>query len=487
MGVVLEMGKATTLIVFPASLHGGRWAAGPRVKPELVSMFTVLRRNGASVSVLDLENAIGNPGAADREAFLHNAEQRLAGVAAELIVVSCSSSLQYTASVAVADIVRRLHPRATIAVVGFHVSARPGDFAYEGSPFDIVVLGDPELALVEAAESVGGGGQPATRQTCEGAMLDHSVKNAPEYTFYRYTVPNLPTLPVYLSRGCPYPRAACQLRPGAPGWHAFTPDVVVSIVAELTALAPRRIDVLDPAFGLETGWRTAVLQRFKGDDDRRTVPLAITVRPETLSREDVDGMYDARMHVRFDVDTLSVGLLERTQAVYRPVAHVEKALDLLRYANAKGISGELSLVFNQPGETVETAAETLERLEEFGASLPNASLKVRASSWAFYPYADHEADIMVPQQRYGTRILHPEWWREGMRSERAATAVVASRELEDREPGDETYWRPRFDRVAGEIAAKLTAEARRGLRSHEWEGSSATGVPHGYWVEPRWH
>ena len=103
--------------------------------------------------------------------------------------------------------------------------------------------------------------------------------------------------------------------------------------------------------------------------------------------------------------------------------------------------------------------------------MPNASLKTVASAWAYYPYGDAEADIAVPYERYGTRIIHPEWWREGIPSEKAATAVVASREMEDREPGDDGYWRPRFDAIAERAGKKLTPEARRGLRSHEWEGS----------------
>lgn len=479
------MGAASTLIVFPASLNGGRWAAGPRVKPELVSMCSVLRRHEVDVEVLDLENAVGNPAPLDREAFLNNAEDALRRVKADLVAISCSSTLQYKASTAVAAIVRRLLPEAAIAVTGFHVSARPEDFVYEGSPFDFILLGDPELALVETAEAVAESGRPAAPQMREGIMLEHGPENAPDYASYRYTAPNLPTLPVFLSRGCPYPRAACQLRPGAPGWHAFAPDTVVSLIAGMTALAPRRIDVLDPAFGLEAGWRRAVLERFRGDEGRRAVLLAVTVRPETVAREDLDAMYEARMHVRFDVDTLSADLLERTAAVPSPSRHVDNTLDLLRYANAKGIAGEISLVFNQPGETVETAAETLDRLEEFYESVPNASLKTVASAWAYYPYGDAEADIAVPYERYGTRIIHPEWWREGIPSEKAATAVVASREMENREPGDDGYWRPRFDAIAERAGKKLTPEARRGLRSHEWEGSLASGVPHGFWVAPR--
>jgi hypothetical protein len=481
------MSIASTLIVFPASLNGGRWAAGPRVKPELVSMFTVLRRAGAEVGVLDLENAVGNPSAVDRDAFLHNVEGRLAGAVADLVVISCSSSLQYTATVAVGDLIRRLHPRAALAVTGFHVSVRPDDFAYRGSPFDFVILGDPELAVVDAAQTVGDGKRPAQQEQCEGIMLDHSRQHAPEYTFYPYTVPGLPSLPVYLSRGCPYPRAACQLRPGAPGWHAFEPDTVDAIVAELTALKPRRIDVLDPAFGMETQWRREVLRRFSTQEDRRHIPVTITVRPETLVRDDIDLIYQARAHARFDVETLSVALLRRQGQVADPVRHVNHTMDLLGYANAKGVSGEIALVFNQPGETPESAAETLDKLREFVGSVPNSSLRARASSWAYYPYGDVESDIEVPRRRFGTRILHSEWWREGISFERAAKAVVASEELAHLEAGDESYWRPQFDRIAKELVDKLTEVARKGLRSHEWEGSSATGVPHGYWVEPRWH
>jgi len=41
------------------------------------------------------------------------------------------------------------------------------------------------------------------------------------------------------------------------------------------------------------------------------------------------------------------------------------------------------------------------------------------------------------------------------------------------------------NQVAERAGKKLTPEARRGLRSHEWEGSLASGVPHGLWVAPR--
>ena len=56
------MPESRVLLVYPGSLFGGRWADGPRVKPELVSLFSELRRAGREVDVLDLEAELGNPG-----------------------------------------------------------------------------------------------------------------------------------------------------------------------------------------------------------------------------------------------------------------------------------------------------------------------------------------------------------------------------------------------------------------------------------------
>lgn len=55
------MGDARVLLVFPGSLCRGAWADGPRVKPELVQLFTELRRAGCETDVLDLEAELGDP------------------------------------------------------------------------------------------------------------------------------------------------------------------------------------------------------------------------------------------------------------------------------------------------------------------------------------------------------------------------------------------------------------------------------------------
>lgn len=476
---------ARTLIVFPASLYGGSWATGPRVKPELVSMHTVLSRRGVQTGVLDLENEVGNPGAVDREAFFANAERLLLDIEADLVLISCSSSLQYNASLAVAEIVRRLHPAVTIAVSGFHPSVRQDDFTYGSSPFDYVIVGEPELPVCELA--LGARARPAETVVLDGVPYDLNADAVPDYSLYPYIKAKLPTLPVYFSRGCPYPGAACMRVPGQPtGWRAFPVDVTLRLIADLCAFEPGRISVMDPSFGLYDAWRREVLTALAADRNRQ-VPVSISARPEAFARKDLDLVYDARMRLRLDVETLSPKLLQLTGASPHPLDYVEKALDLMTYANAKGIPGVITLVFNRPGETRETAQETLERLESYVAAQPNASLRLAATNWAYMPYADESTDIDFPAQRYGTRYMHAEWWREGIPFEKAARAVIASKDLSDLEPGDDSYWRPRFDALADEIGGKLTQEAQRGVRSHEAVSSGAADVPHGFWIEPRWH
>jgi hypothetical protein len=482
------MQETRVLLVFPGSLYGGRWADGPRVKPELVQLFTELRRAGFAADVLDFEAELGNPqDDVARESYLQIGGALLAEREADLVVVSCWSALQYTAAVALAHRAHELWPDAVIAACGHHVSVRPDDFNDPGAPFDWLIAGEAETAVITLAGQVAAGErETGACHSLEGTPLALDAAHLPDYAAYPYAEEGLEELGVFLSRGCPYNSPSCMLRPGGGGWHAYPPLVALQAVDEVAELRPERLLVLDPAFGYEPGWRRAVLDLLAGQD-RRDLGLSVNARPEQLQRLDADKLYKARSGVVLEVGTLSHTLLGRTGQAPYPRKAVDHALELLEYLGAKGVATHARFEFNQPGETEETAAETLDALERFAAAVPNTSVTIDAQPWAFQPISEPEADVDAPASRFGTRIEYPEWWREHADSRALATAVVASAELADRPAGDESYWRPRFEELQAELDAKLTAKARRGLRSHETVGSAAYGVPHGWWSEPKWH
>ena len=476
------------LLVFPGSLFGGRWADGPRVKPELVQLFTELCRAGYETDVLDLEAELGNP--ADdvaRESFLQIADGLLAEREADIVVVSCWSALQYSAALAVAERTRRQMPDAVIAACGHHVSVRPDDFNDPGAPFDWLIAGEAESAVVTLAGRVADGErETGACHSLEGTPLSLDSGHLPDYATYPYAAEGLPELGLFLSRGCPYNAPACLLRPGGAGWHAYPPDVAIAVVDAVAALRPERILVLDPAFGYDAGWRRAVLDLLAAGD-RRDLALSVSGRPDALRRPDADRLYRARVGLVLEVGTLSPSLLGRTGQAPAPRKAVAHALELLEYLSAKGVFTRARFEFNQPGETEQSAAETLDALEHFVAAVPTTSVTIDAQPWAFLPISEERADLEAPASRFGTRIERPEWWKERSDAHRAATAVVASHELAGRRPGDESYWRPRFEELREALAIKLTADARRALRGHETVGSAAYGVSHGWWTEPRWH
>jgi hypothetical protein len=482
------MQETRVLLVFPGSLYGGRWAEGPRVKPELVQLFTELRRAGFAADVLDLEAELGNPqDDVARESYLQIGAALLAEREADLVVISCWSALQYTAAVAFAQRVRELWPDAVTAVCGHHVSVRPDDFNDPGAPFDWLIAGEAETAVVTLATQVAAGErETGACRSLEGTPLALDAAHLPDYAAYPYAEKGLEELGVFLSRGCPYNSPSCMLRPGGGGWHAYPPAAAVQAVAQVAELRPQRLLVLDPAFGYEPGWRRAVLDLLFRQD-RRDLALSVTARPEQLQRLDADKLYKARAAVVLEVGTLSHALLGRTGQAPDPRKAVDHTLELLEYLGAKGVATHARFEFNQPGETEETAAETLDALERFAAAVPNTSVTIDAQPWAYQPISEPEADVDAPASRFGTRIEHPEWWKEHADSRTLATAVVASAELSSRAPGDESYWRPRFEELQQALDVKLTSKARRGLRSHETVGSAAYGVPHGWWSEPKWH
>jgi hypothetical protein len=482
------MPKTRVLLVFPGSLYGGRWADGPRVKPELVQLHTELRRAGFRTAVLDLEAELGNPqDEVGRESFLQIGSALLSEHEADLVVVSCWSALQYTAALATARRVRERLPDAVIAVCGHQVSVRPDDFNDPGAPFDWLVAGEAETAVVTLALQIEAGErETGSCRSLEGTPLPLDADHLPDYAAYPYIDTGLPELGAFLSRGCPYNAPACMLRPGGGGWHAYPPKAAVEAVDLLAALEPDRLLVLDPAFGYEAVWRRSVLDLL-ARKDRRDLALSVTARPEQLQRLDVDKLYRARAGLVLELGTLSPSLLGRTGQAPNPRKAVDHALDLLEYLGAKGVATHARFEFNQPGETEETAQETLDALEGFVSAVPNTSVTIDAQTWAYQPIGEPGADVDAPASRFGTRVEHPEWWKEHADSRTLATAVVASSELSGLPAGDQSYWRPRFEDLQAALDDKLTAKARRGLRSHETVGSAAYGVPHGWWAEPKWH
>ena len=121
--------------------------------PQLVLLGTYAQhQTGAKVQIRDLEM--------ERAFGPVNLARLLAGPDGEgydIVALSAYSSFDHLKCTAIAEMIRELHPNAVIMVGGYHPSARPLDYVFDGSPFDVAVVGEGEKPLVRVIESVAGG------------------------------------------------------------------------------------------------------------------------------------------------------------------------------------------------------------------------------------------------------------------------------------------------------------------------------------------
>ena len=143
------------LLVNPVPLFGGNRVAGAsRLQPGLVSIYSFLAGHGVPIDVLDLHLELGVPTSPpDVPAMAAESARRVLAHDHDLLAISCNSSFHYLGAVDLAEKARMADTKLTIVVGGCHATAVPDDFVAPGSPFDVVIKGEGELALLELARS----------------------------------------------------------------------------------------------------------------------------------------------------------------------------------------------------------------------------------------------------------------------------------------------------------------------------------------------
>ena len=327
--------------------------------------------------------------------------------------------------------------------------------------------------LTLAAQVAAGERETGGCHSLEGTPLPLDSGHLPDYAAYPYTAEGLPELGLFLSRGCPYNAPACLLRPGRRGLARLSAGRRRGGHRRRRRPAPANGGGTRPGVRRRRGLAAHRVRPARGRRPAR--PHAQRRRPRRRSaasrrRQALSGAAGLVL----EVGSLSPALLSRTGQAPYPRKAVAHALELLEYLSAKGVVTRARFEFNQPGETEESAAETLDALERFVLAVPNTSVTVDAQPWAYLPIGEEGADLDAPAERYGTRILHPEWSRRGGAYEAAAKAVVASAELAELAPGDDAYWRPALPGAAGR--ARVQAHRRRAPRHAEPRDGGVSAV-----------
>lgn len=390
-------------------------AAGNFGVPQLVLLGSVLRaRTSARVEIRDLslERRLGTSLAA----ILDGDDGR----GYDVIAISVYSSFDHLPCDTIARMARERWPHAVIVAGGYHPSARPLPYIEDGSPFDVVVVGEGERPLCRIVESVAGGA-PLRQVVLGPDAIDHLDELPPSdwslLQRYRGVARRYASqAQVYLSRGCPFDCAFCMER--AKREVSWRPLSVERALAEIEGLH-RFLDLRswtlyfgDALFGMKKRWRREFLEGLR----RLDVPVEkywLLIRVDLVEDEDLRLFGAANCGLGFGLESGDPGLLATIRKSGRLDDYLERMEHIAERAREHQVPWGANVICGHPGETPST-------LEGSAAYLRRLFLQPRGTTgflsvdpFRLYPGSPIDADRGYYEQRFGTRFHYPHWWDDG--------------------------------------------------------------------------
>jgi protein-L-isoaspartate O-methyltransferase len=336
-----------------------------------------------------------------------------------------------------ARFLRRLYPTVPLVTGGYHASALPEDFLFDGSPFSAVIPGEGERGLLLAVQQVLGGLAPAG--TIGDRQLIEEMDHLPPYRWellQRYW-PRAQDIgrkfQIYLARGCPYRCTFCMERTkGSYKWRAFSAERAVDELTRLsrfTDLGQWVINIADPLFGFQRQWRRDVLESILR---RKLLPRQYwtLTRADDLDRDDVRLLAQARFSIGIGAESGSPEMLSRMKKGNQPERYLEALMRLAELSREFGLTWAANIIVGHPGETLQTMRETRAYFGElFGAARETCGwlsidpFRLYPGSYVYESMDDYEREL-------GTQFHHPRWWQSWYDAPFQAEHVDPSHELD---------------------------------------------------------
>ena len=387
--------KETLLLLYPGEFYAEGWGRFIHLKPHMVYIYTYLKQF-FDVIVVDLENEFLRPKtSAELSAFKAKALERILGLEADMVAISCWSSLNYLASVYFAEKIKQHRPETPIVVGGYHPTFMPQDFTYPGSPFDHVVRGEIQNIFKAV--------HPEQFKEIDTYRIVPDFRTYPYYNDQK-------TLGIFLGAGCPFNCRYCMEYKRQ--WSSLPVDDAIAMIRRLVdELNPRYFTIFDACFGLNNKWRKAFLSALAKAE--LNCYFWLETRVDVIDEEDLELMSRLKIKMDFGIDSFSASMLKIMNKTIDPNAFLKKFVTISSICNQLDILHDVYLIFDHPGETRETYAEFRQFFQDVVTpQLEGGHLRVKYQRFAFYPgnYIANHLEMFAG--KYGFKANDPEWWKQ---------------------------------------------------------------------------
>ena len=405
--------RVRVLLLWPGTTGA---AAGNFGVPQLVLLATYLReRTGADVTVIDLvaEQAFGVVSIPD---LLAGPERK----GYDVIALGCYSSYDYLKCHAIAELARALYPEAVICAGGYHASARPMDIVYDGSPFDLCIVGEAERPMVKVVESVAGGA-PLRHEVIGFDPVDDLDELPPsDWSFlarYRPVARRVASqVQLYLSRGCPFDCAFCMERAKREvSWRALSVERALDEFRRLHEFLDLRtwtVYIADALFGMKTSWRRRFLEAF-ARIDIPTRKIWLLIRVDLVDDTDLELFAGANCGLGFGLESGDPKLLATIRKAGRLEDYLDRMTHVAEASRRLNVPWGANVIVGHPGETEATLTRSAKYLRELFLHPGGTHGFLSVDPFRLYPGSPIDSDRGHWENTYGTRFYRPTWWHDG--------------------------------------------------------------------------
>ncbi|MBM4310790.1 MAG: B12-binding domain-containing radical SAM protein [Deltaproteobacteria bacterium] len=294
-------------------------------------------------------------------------EDIITATAADLYGLSCFT-LNRRGTVMLAELIRRLHPQAHIAVGGPHASVLPGEMLAHCSAIDTVVIGEGEQTFMELVSRLKSGNDvsaiPGTAfRTPQGhciaeprRLIDDLDRLVPPTRYFDDHI-------VLSARGCAWDCSFCASRSlWGRSIRTHSADYVLDMLAEL--VQSRGLSALAFKDETFTADRTRTLALCRGMRERGlNIAWSCDTRADVLDAELLHAMRSAGCRrISLGVESADEEILRKLNKKISP-AQVQAAT---RLARSVGLSVRYYMIAGSPGETMASVQRSLDFVRAAG-------------------------------------------------------------------------------------------------------------------------
>lgn len=241
-------------------------------------------------------------------------------------------------------------------------------------------------------------------------------------------------------------------------WRSYPINIVrLKIEEMIRKMNPRKINILDACFGLNKGWRKAVLNLLVRQKLHSAIWLEMRI--DLVDKDDIALLKALDVEVNFGVESFSEQMLLIMGKTSSPQRYLRNALNVLSCLNEEDIPYKIYLIHNYPGETNLTFKRSVENLRSFVAGQRRMSGIISGQKYSLFPGSLLYNDINKYKERYGTVVKDAEWWKLEKNQHEAATNILASKYL-DYDKLSFDYWVKDFNNINKEIGEKMSTKWR---------------------------